>query len=122
MKITVHVQDLIDEIEEGLKNYKKEYVKLIILYTKKHEKYQEYLGRHLSDIATGTRITPLKSSPFTPSWLRDNFVDILDALKAHREPLIIMDDREYNQARHGIERLREDISETTVSLNAISYE
>jgi len=121
MKITVVVDDLVNEIEGGLDSYEKEYKKLLKLYREKQERYMEYLENHIEKIENGESPTDLKYPPSAPSWLRNNFIDILEALKAHRQNTIVMDDREYTEARHGIARLREDITSSTESLNSISY-
>ncbi len=121
MKITVVVADLIKEIEDGLTNYEKEYKQLLKLYLKKEKEYMEYVEKHIQAIEKGENPSDLKYSPSAPSWLRNNFVDLLEALKAHKEATIIMDDQEYTNARHGVQRLRQDVSASTTALMNISY-
>src|SRR5574341_1551614 len=99
MKITINVADLIFDIKKALVEYDKEYVKLLKLYHSKLIKYNDYVSREIST----DEVRELKHPPFPPTWLRDNIVDSLQALQAHQEDTVQMDDREYSSIKKGIE-------------------
>ena len=118
MKITIKVSDVVTEIETGIKDYEKEYEKLLKLYLEKVEKYTEYVKKEIQNHGGKGG---LQQSPYAPTWLRDNFVQTLNALKAHTKEIVVMDDREYSEIHSGIQRLQRDITVSTASLNAVTY-
>jgi len=122
MEITVVVSDLIKEIEDGLKDYEGRYSTLLELYEEKLTKYTEYVSKYVARIKSNEIVMEdLQSAPSKPAWLRDSFVDTLEALKAHKEATVVMEDHEYTSAKSGLERLRHSIAAGTASLNSMSY-
>ena len=121
MKIVVTVSELQAEIDKALKDYDKEYQKLLSLYFTKLKKYVVYIKKQSARVISNKKPQQFKSPPHPPSWLRDNFIQITEALKAHTNPTVEMDDREYDDIRKGMERLRENVRTTTAMLNEIRY-
>jgi len=118
MKITVKVETLITDIEEAVIDYGNKYDKLLILYRKKIEEYIIYLDKIIN---SDEDLSTLKSPPYAPTWLRDNFVSALAALRAHQNDTVEMDDKEYSSIINGLERLNESITSSTASFNLLSY-
>src|SRR5574337_577166 len=121
MKIIVPVKELRAEIEAALKDYDVEYEKVLQLYQQKLEKYMTYLDKEIASIIKSKKPTQLKSPPYPPSWLRNNFVETFEVLKVHQGDSVEMNDREYSDLKKGITRLRDDIQNVTMHLNTLEY-
>lgn len=119
MRIIVEVPKLRNEIESALTDYDMQYKKLLKLYNKKLKKYLAYVTKEVNRSDKNPK--QLKHPPSTPSWERNHFIQTLEALKAHTDDKVEMENHEYNDIKSGIRRLRENIRSTALALNAISY-
>lgn len=117
MKITVDRDVLKADINVALEDYEKEYAKLMTLYNTKIKEYAVYVDKFVTEKRSGILDYP----PSRPSYLRDTFVQAQQALHAHKLPTVVMDDGEYNSILSGIQRLRQDVTCNTATLNAVSY-
>lgn len=121
MKITVSVKDLHTQINIALKDYDKEYEKVLVQYNEKMQEYTKYLQREINKIAKTKALQQLRNPPYPPTWDKNNFIKSSLALKAHKRTTVEMDDREYTDMITGLQRLRVDIAGTAKMLHSINY-
>jgi len=121
MKLTVSSTDLENRIKDALAKYEQEYVGLLELYGKKLTEYQAYIVRQAKKAKEGKPIGQLKYPPAQPSNVTHNLKKHLNGLKMHELEEIELTSDELNDITSGIERLRDNVEEVTLSMNSVSY-
>lgn len=122
MKLTVNVDELKNKINIALEQYHKDYIVLLKKYATKLSEYQIYITKEVDRIEKGTKPgKELKYPPNQPSNSTHNLIKHLNGLNMHQSKTIDLTTDELNDITSGIERLHDNVANTTYSLNAVSY-
>ena len=70
---------------------------------------------------TGTEISDLKPSPYKPNNVTGNLRKFRNGLVLHTHETIELTSDELDSITSGIERLNDEVTTSTISLNAMSY-